>query len=196
MLSRHQFAVLIPLVLIAGTAAAQERTDFSGRWTTDPEPAAVEPGGRAGGGERGGGAARGRGAGGRGGRGDMGPGWGSTITITQNPSQLVVEYTFFGRGDMQPPLRFTYALDGSPSKNSVMMGRGIQVQTSTAKWDGAALIIVTTHQFDNPATGKREPATVTQRLTLESPTSLVVETTRAGVLGGPDVVTKTTYRKI
>jgi hypothetical protein len=37
---------------------------------------------------------------------------------------------------------------------------------------------------------------MTRRLTLESPTSLVVEVTRAGVLGGKPSVTKTTYRKI
>ena len=64
------------------------------------------------------------------GRGDMGSGWGSTITITQDAARLTVEYAFFSRGDMQPPLKFVYALDGSETKNSVMMGRGIQGQTS------------------------------------------------------------------
>lgn len=178
---------VVVLAMAGGVWAAQARTDFSGRWTTDPDPAVVD----AGGGQRGGGG-RGRGAA----RGDMGSGWGNPITITQDTGQLTVEYAFFGRGDMQGPLRFVYSLDGATTRNTVTMGRGIQTQTSTAKWDGAALVITTQHQFENPATGKREPATVIQRLTLESPTTLVVETTRKGVLGGPDVVTKTAYRKI
>jgi hypothetical protein len=79
------------------SAAPQRVPDFSGRWTTDaepgralPPPVGAQPIAR----------------------GDMGSGWGSTITITQQ-TQLVVEYTFFGRGDMQPPLKFVYALDGS-----------------------------------------------------------------------------------
>jgi hypothetical protein len=62
--------------------------------------------------------------------GDVGSGWGSTITITQSATSLTVEYAFFTRGDMQPPLKFVYALDGSESKNTVMMGRGIQTQTA------------------------------------------------------------------
>ncbi len=174
------------LALSVGAWAAQARTDFSGRWTTEPDPA---PAADTGGGQRGG---RGRGPA----RGDMGSGWGNTITITQDDSRLTVEYAFFGRGDMQAPLRFIYALDGATTRNSVTMGRGIQTQTSTTKWDGAALVITTQHQFENPVTGKREPATVVQRLRLESPTALVVETTRQGVLGGPDIVTTTTYRKM
>jgi hypothetical protein len=90
-------------------AGAQARPDFSGRWTTDPDPAAAaaQP-------------ARGAGPGapGRGGQpADVGSGWGSTITVTQAATSLTVEYAFFTRGDMQPPLRFVYALDGSESKS-------------------------------------------------------------------------------
>jgi hypothetical protein len=55
---------------------------------------------------------------------------------------------------MQPPLKFVYALDGSESKNSVMMGRGIQVQTSKTAWEGDKLIITTVHTFENPANGQ------------------------------------------
>ena len=126
----------------------------------------------------------------------MGSGWGTLITITQDASRLTVEYAFFGRGDMQRPLRFDYAIDGSETKNSVMMGRGIQSQTSTTKWDGATFIITTHHSFTDPSTGKPAHAEVTQGLTLESPTSLVVETARAGVMGGPPTKTRTVYRKL
>ena len=173
-------------------AGAQTRPDFSGRWTSDPEPAAAPaagPGGVPG-------APGQRGAGGRGRSGDMGSGWGSPITITQDAAKLTVEYVFFARGDMQPPLRFTYALDGSDTKNSVMMGRGIQTQVSKTAWDGNRLVITTVHTFTNPETGKPLSIDVKQTLSLDSPTSLVVETTRAGVLGGPATSVKTVYRKL
>lgn len=107
----------------------------------------------------------------------------------------MVEYAFFARGDMQPPLKFVYALDGAETKNSVMMGRGIQAQTSKTAWDGDKLVITTLHSFENPANGQPMTSEVKQTLSLESPTSLVVETTRSGVLGGAPSTTRTTYRK-
>ena len=186
--------LLVAALACAGTVmlSAQSRPDFAGRWTTDPDPAIAA----AAGGARPGGAPR-AGGGGQGGRvGDMGSGWGSTITVVQTADKLTVQYAFFGRGDMQPPLLFTYALNGSETRNSVMMGQGTQVQTSKTTWDGDALVITTIHTFTDPSTGKAMPVEVKQRLSLESPTSLVVETTRAGVLGGPSSTTKTTYRKI
>jgi hypothetical protein len=125
----------------------------------------------------------------------MGSGWGSTITITQDASRLTVEYAFFARGDMQPPLKFVYALDGSETKSSVMMGRGIQTQTSKTAWEGDKLVIITRHSFENPANGQPMEIEVKQTLSLESPTSLIVETTRSGVLGGPPSMTRTIYRK-
>jgi hypothetical protein len=125
----------------------------------------------------------------------MGSGWGSTITIAQDAAKLTVEYAFFGRGDMQPPLKFVYALDGSETRNSVMMGRGIQQSASTAAWQGDKLVITTTHTFPDPDSGKPTGTEVKQVLSLESPTSLVVETTRAGVRNGPASTTRTVYRK-
>lgn len=125
----------------------------------------------------------------------MGSGWGPTITITQDAAALTVEYAFFARGDMQPPLRFVYALDGSESKNQVMMGRGIQMQLSKTAWDGGKLVITTTHSLIDPSSGKPATATVTQTLSLESPSSLVVETVRSGVLGGSATTARTVYRK-
>ena len=161
---------LIALCLAASLANAATAPDFSGRWTADAGPAA-------------------------GARGDMGSGWGSPITITQDAGKLTVEYAFFARGDMQPPLRFVYALDGSATKNSVMMGRGVQSQSSTVAWNGDSLVITTIHAFTDPGTGKPVTEEVKQSLRLDSPTVLVVETTRAGVLGGLSSTTKTTYRK-
>jgi hypothetical protein len=181
-------ALLAGLVCVA--VMAQSRPDFSGRWTSDPEPAVAAAGGQPG--------ARGAGRAGRGGAraGDMGSGWGSPITIAQDDRRLTVEYAFFARGDLQPPLRFTYALDGSQTTNTVTMGHGIQEQTARTAWDGSTLVITTAHPFTNPDTGERMASEVVQRLTLESPASLVVEVTRTGVLGGPSSTTRTVYRKL
>jgi len=159
------------IAVLAGGVSAQAAPDFSGRWATEP-------------------ATTGRGA-----AGDMGSGWGSPITITQDTAKLTVEYAFFGRGDMQPPMKFVYALDGSETKNSVMMGRGVQAQTSKAAWDGERLVITTIHTFADPVSGKPQNTEVKQTLSLESPTVLIVETLRAGVMGGPSSTTKTTYKK-
>ena len=187
-------AAAVLVFALAVSASAQTRPDFSGRWTTDPDPAAVPAGG---GSAAAPGAAGQRGAGGgRGRSGDMGSGWGSPITVTQDAARLTVEYVFFARGDMQPPLRFAYALDGSETKNSVMMGRGIQAQVSKTAWDGTRLVITTIHTFASPDTGKPLSSEVKQVLSLESPTALVVETTRAGVLGGPPSTVRTVYRKL
>jgi hypothetical protein len=183
-MTRTPFLLLCAtLALPADSASAQARPDFSGRWTSVPPDSVVQ-------------APRG-GRGGRGGRaGDLGSGWGNTITIAQDANRLTVEYAFFTRGDMQPPLRFVYALDGSETKNSVMMGRGIQVQTSKTAWNGEQLVITTLHTFENPQNGQPAPIEVKQTLTLESPASLIVETTRSGVMGGPPSTTRTTYRKL
>jgi hypothetical protein len=115
--------------------------------------------------------------------------------ITQDANRLTVEYAFFARGDMQPPIRLIYALDGSETKNTLLMGRGLQVQTSRTAWDGAKLVITTLHALTNPQTGEPMTAEVKQTLSLESLDTLVVETMRAGVLGGPASTTLTVYRK-
>ena len=171
---------IITVALFAATVMAQAKPDFSGRWTSEPEAKTTEPG-------------SGQPSAAR--VGDMGSGWGTNPTITQTADRLTVEYMFFARGDMQPPLKFVYALDGTETKNSVMLGRGIQMQTSKTAWEGAKLIITTTHTFENPTNGEPMKSEVKQTLTLASPTSLIVETTRGGVLGGSAATTKTVYKK-
>ena len=156
----------------------QAPADFSGRWTI--EAAAAEPGG-----------GRGRGAA----RGDMGSGWSTTIAISQDAKQLVVESIVYMRSDLQAQPRFVYALDGSETRNTVMMGRGLQVQSSRAVWEGGSLRITTSHTLPDRSTGKPLTMDVTQTLSLESPTRLVVEVTRAGVLGGPSSTTRTVYTR-
>ena len=159
-------------------AVPQAPTDFSGRWKVDQPPAA----------------SAGPGSGG-GARGDMGSGWGSSIVITQDAKQLTVESVIYSNYDMQQQPRLVYALDGSETQNAVMMGRGRQAQSSKAAWDGAALRITTVHTLADPVSGRPLTMDVTQTLSLTSPTSLLVEATRSGVLGGKPSTTRTTYTK-
>lgn len=176
--------IALALSAIVAGAGAQQRPDFSGEWTIKPDdPVAAPAAGRGG---RGGSGAR---------PGDMGSGWGSPITITQDANRLRVEYAFFTRGDLQPPLRYDFALDGSETTNTIKMGRGMQPQRSRVAWSEGTLVITTLHHFDNPQTGAPGTAEVRQALSLESPGSLLVETTRVGVLGGPTTATKTVYLK-
>ena len=180
------FGVTVGILMSVLEPSAQSRPDFSGRWTSAPDPAAQAapaPAGQ-------------RGAGPAIRPGDLGSGWGSTITIAQTDRALTVEYAFFTRGDMQPPLKFTFALDGSESTNTVMMGRGFQVERSKTAWEGQTLVITTVHDFKDPASGKPATAEVTRRLSLESPDSLIVETTRGGVLGGPPSTSRVVYRRL
>ena len=125
----------------------------------------------------------------------MGSGWLTPFTITQMATHLTVEYAFFTRGDMQPPLKHVFALDGSETQNTYTMGRGPQLQVTSATWDGAKLVLKTLHTFSDPSTNKPVTVEVKQTLLLETPTTLVVETVRAGVLGGQPTSTKTTYQK-
>ena len=128
--------------------------------------------------------------------GSPGSGWGTPLTITQDNTRLIVEYPFFSRYDMQPPLKFTYALDGSETRNEVMLGNGVQRQLSRAAWNGSTLVITTVHVFPNPSgAGDSLRVQVTQRLSLDTPTRLIAETTRDGVLGGAPSTTRTVYTK-
>ncbi len=134
----------------------------------------------------------------------MGTGWGADITVKQDATTLTVEYAQFARGDMQPPMTFVYLLNGSESRHTINVGRGPQEQVSRASWDGNKLVITTTHTFVapqrlRPASPLRAVRTMTSEttrvLSLESPVSLVVETTRSAVMGGQPSTTKTTYKK-
>ena len=180
-MTRVNLLMLVVLAMFfAAISVAQERPDFSGRWAVDPEPtpAPTAPGTPM--------PPR---------MGNMGSGWGPTITIKQTADRLTVEYDFFARGDMQAPLKFSYALDGSETSNSVMMGRGIQVQNSKTAWTGKQLLITTTHPVEDPAGGKLSKMEVKRKLWLESPDTLVVETTRDGALGGLTTTSRTVYKK-
>jgi hypothetical protein len=123
--------------------------------------------------------------------GTMGTGWGSPITIRQEGGTLVVEYPHFSAYDLQPPIRLTYALDGSESRNAVMIGHTASAQRSRVAWRDRTLVITT--DFAGPAPGGH--VQVQQALTLDSPDTLQVETTREGLDGASPSVARTTYAK-
>jgi hypothetical protein len=179
---RRTSLVTLWLTAVLPAALSAQPPDFSGRWTLDVPAIASTP------------AVPGTPAVAAA-PGDMGSGWGSTITIAQDTQQLSVEYTIFSRYDLQPPLKFTYPLDGSEGRNTVMMGRGEQTESSRAQWEGQTLIITTTFQVTDRAAGKPFTAEVKRKLWLESATTLIVEVTRAGVLGGQASTTQSVYRK-
>jgi hypothetical protein len=169
-------------LLVALFFTAQPPADFSGRWTLEAPAVATTP------------AVPGTPATAAA-PGDMGSGWGSPLTIAQDATRISVEYVVFSRYDLQPPLTFTYPLDGSVGRNTVVMGRGEQVESSKARWEGQTLVITTTLDVVDRGAGKPFTAEVTRKLSLESPTTLVVEVTRPGVLGGPASTTRSIYRK-
>ena len=167
------FAVLTALPMVA---RSQSRPDFSGEWVradSVPEQRSVAAVGDAG--------FR---------MGNMGSGWGSPLTLRQEASRLVVEYAYFSTYDLQPRLRFTFALDGSESRNAVMIGHAESVLRSRATWRDTTLVITTVY----PGPGANVTTEVQQTLILESPTSLILETRRPGV-GDMPVVVRTAYTR-
>jgi hypothetical protein len=155
-------------VVLMATSVYAQTPNFAGTWTRDAEKTtAMNP--NAGGGGRG---TRG------GGRGGMG---GGDITITQTATQLVMTRTF---GENE--IKTTYNLDGTPSKN-MGMGRGGGAgmeTTSTAKWDGAKLVVTTT------------VANGTQTLVLSMDADWLVQAqTSPGRQGGEPRTTTTYYKK-
>jgi len=161
------------------SAVAQQRPNFSGEWTrvdqADRQSVAAT-----------GDAAFASGS--------MGSGWSSPITIRQDSSRIIIEYPVFSAYDLQPPLRFVYALDGSQSRNSVMIGHATSQQRSRVAWRDSTLVITTTYPTPELGAGNAT-AEVRQALTLESPTTLVLETTRSGVPGAAANVTRTVFTK-
>jgi len=174
---------VLAVALLPMGAGGQERPDFSGIWT------------RQGGGMAAGGA--------RGAAGSLGSGWGSSFTMEQDADTLTVTRVFFARNDLQPPIRYRFALDGSEARTVVLMGLGMQEQLSTTRWDGDKLVIITVYDVPEGQSGGRITSEVTHTLSLQPPRagraawppSLVVETVRGGVLGGPSSTTRTVYTK-
>jgi hypothetical protein len=179
----HRLAVVVSglIVAVAAPAGAQARPSVAGVWTRVVEPGAESRPSVATVGDA---AFR---------TGDMGSGWGSPLTIAQRTDSLVVEFPYFSDYDLQPPLRFAYALDGSESRNGVMIGHATSLQRSRLLWQDGALTISTVYPAPAGAAAGGS-VEVRQTLSLESPTSLVLTTTRVRS-GAPAIVTRTAYTK-
>ena len=157
--------IIAAAVLALSSVAFAQKPDFSGTWTPDvPATAPAPPAGAAGGGQRGGGMP-------------------APMTVKQTATDLTVEQT---RGETK--VTQSYKLDGTESVNKMTMGRGENAREveskSTAKWDGAKLVISTTRPGQDGT-----PMTTTQTWSLEGG-NLVVE--RPGRDGA---VQKTVYKK-
>lgn len=132
---------------------------------------------------------------------ELGSGWGNEISIIHSDSQLEVERIIFVPREIQPPLRYRYALDGSETDNKVTIGRSWPASNSKTKWDGNRLVITTNYPFQNPKNGAWISGKIIQTLWLQYATetpwepSLVLETTRVGVLGGISSTNRTIYSK-
>jgi hypothetical protein len=152
--------VVLLLVMRSGIACGQ-RPDFSGEWNRVLDSAAARSSVAA----TGDAAFR---------RGDMGSGWGTPLIIRQTPDSLIVEYQHFGTYDLQPNLRFVYRLDGSESRNTIMVGHADSEQRSRASWQGDTLIVTTT--FAAPTAGGT--TTLRQALSIGADGTLTLETSR------------------
>ena len=138
--------VVVLAVAVAGLTFAQAKPDFSGKWAPKVDPNAAPP---AGGGGRGGG---------------MG---GGPMTLKQTAADLTQERTM-GENTMTT----VYKLDGTESVNKTQRGES----KSTAKFDGAKLVIKTTMEGPNGTT----ETTATWSLSADGKELTIVSATARG----------------
>jgi hypothetical protein len=159
---------------LATTATGQTLPDFSGRWIAVPEPAAVASAVAA---------------------GSLGSGWGNEVTLTQNATTLTVERAQFSAYDMQPPMRFSYALDGSENRVTFNVGRGPQEMVVKTSRQATSLVITTGYHVSLSENGGPATVEMKQILSLDTPGSLIVTTTLIGLKGGASSTSTTRYKK-
>jgi hypothetical protein len=144
------------VVLMADGLVAQAKPSFAGEWKIAADP------------DRGGGLGE--------------PG--KDLTITQSATAMTVEYR--AGGQAPAPVKLTYDLDGSVSKN-VMAGRvggAPTEQVSKAIWAANKLVVTT-------MTGAGEE----KRTFSTEDGNLVVETAAPARNGGAPNITRVTYKK-
>lgn len=131
----------------------------------------------------------------------LGSGWGEKISIIHKSGFLEVERVVFQPRELQPPIRYRFALDGSKTEQSISMGRTGKPGVATAAWDGDRLVLTTVAPFQDPRNGQWLEHKLTQTLWLQPAALtpfeplLVVETSREGVLGGLPSTNRTIYSK-
>ena len=131
----------------------------------------------------------------------LGSGWGDKISIKHVPGYLEIERVVFTPREIQSLVRYRFVLDGSKTENIINMGRTGKSTISTTAWEGNRLVITTLYPLQEPKTGMWFEGKVSQTLWLQPANgtpwepSLVVETTREGVLGGLTSTNRTLYTK-
>jgi hypothetical protein len=162
---------VLVVVLLAAIRVGAEPPDLGGRWTLLVESPGSNPG-----------AARPRIP------ATAGSGWGREITITLEAERVTIERHQFAANDMQPPMRYVYALGGPESRNVVNMGRGRQGQIARAEFQGEALVITSRH-----APGTALAAELRHVFSIDPSGELVVETIRTA--GSATSTAKARYRR-
>ena len=122
--------------------------------------------------------------------GDMGSGWGTPLTIIQRPDSVIVEWVFFAPYDLQPPVRLALAANGAESMNDIILSHTTTRLRSKLSQKSDTLVISTL--YPSP-TGK--PFEVRHTLTLESPSTLVVDVTRGNASSALASSTRTRYAR-
>jgi hypothetical protein len=153
---------VVAVAFVASSAFAQA-TSFAGTWNMVVDPAQQQAAG----------------GGGRGGRGGFGP----TFTIAQDAKTLTITRTT-QNGEMKT----VYNLDGSESKNTVQGRGGAMEQISTAKWEGANLVVTTKIMVGEQAAESKTT------FSLDKDGSLWIESARPGRDGTP-MTSKVQYKK-
>lgn len=131
----------------------------------------------------------------------LGSGWGDKISVLHKANSLEIERVVFTPREVQPLVRYLYALDGSHCENLIYLGRGSDPLRSTAVWLENRLVITTLFPYQVPYTAEWRTSKMIQTLWLEQPVAtpweptLVVETFREGVLGGRSTTNRTVYAK-
>jgi hypothetical protein len=141
------------LVALPPVAWAQEKPNFSGSWTLNQGAGAPAPG---------------RGARGGGGRGGAGAAP-QSLTITQTATQITIERAMAG-GALTSA---SYNLDGSESGN--LLG-DVFLSRSKVSWDGAKLVIATTKDFGEVASGGMTQETTKEVYSLDGAVLTVTAT--------------------
>ena len=145
------------VVLMTAGLAAQAKPSFAGEWKKMADPAADGGGGRG------------------------GPG--ADLAIKQDATTMILEYR--AGGQTSAPLKLTYKLDGSPSRNMTAGRSGApSEQVSKAMWAGNNIVVTTmTDAGEEKRTFSIDGG------------YLVVETSASARSGGAPTITKVVYQK-
>jgi hypothetical protein len=127
-------------------------------------------------------------------KGDMGVGWGTPLTIVQTATQLDVVFDAFTAYDLQPKVRFRFALDGTESRNPVAMGSA-PPSRSRAAWRDASVVITTTYTAPAGVSVTPGALEVQQTLALDANGRLTIQSRRLGANGTANTLTATYTRR-